>query len=103
MCQKDPARSIAVDNYRPISCLHLTWKLMIGMLAEKMYSHLERENVLPSEQNEYHKGSFGTKDQLLIDKTVLKDSKKKHTNLAMAWIDYKNPMTWYPIARLVSG
>ena len=24
--------------------------MLTGMLAEKMYSHLERENILPSEQ-----------------------------------------------------
>ena len=59
------------------------------MLAEKMYSHLEREKVLPSEQKQCHKGSHRTKDQLLIDKTVLRDCKKRHTNLAMAWADYK--------------
>ena len=44
------------------------WKLMTGILAEKMYSHLERENVLPSEQKGCHKGSRGTKDQLLMQK-----------------------------------
>ena len=67
LCQKDLAKGSAVDNYRPISCLPLMWKLMTGMLAEKMYSHLERENVLTSEQKECRKGSRGTKDQLLID------------------------------------
>ena len=59
------------------------------MLAERMYSHLEKENVLQSEQKGCPNGSPGTKDQLLIDKTVLRDCKRKHTNLAMAWIDYK--------------
>ena len=34
---------------------------MTGILAEKMYSHLERENVLPSEQKECRKRSGGTK------------------------------------------
>ena len=52
LCQKDLAKSSAVDNYRPISCLPLMWKLMTGMLAERMYSHLERENILPSEQKD---------------------------------------------------
>ena len=33
--------------------------------------------------------SRGTKDQLSIDKTVLKDCRNRKTNLAMAWIDYK--------------
>ena len=43
--------------------------------------------IIPSEQKGCRKGSRGTKDQLLIDKTVLRDCMKKHTNLAMAWID----------------
>ena len=31
----------------------------------------------------------GTKDQLLMDKQVLKHCKKHQRNLAMGWIDYK--------------
>ena len=61
LCQKDLAKGSTVDNYRPISCLPLMWKLMTGMIAEKMYSHLERENVLSSEQKGCRKGSHGTK------------------------------------------
>ena len=86
--QKDPAKGSAVDNYSSISCLPLIWKLMTVMLAKKMYSYLERKNVLPSEEKECHKGSRGTKDQLLIDKTLLRNYKRRHTNLAMSWIDY---------------
>ena len=55
---------------------------MNGILAGKMYSHLERENVLPSESKGCHKGSRGIKDQLLIDKKVLRDCKRRPTNLA---------------------
>ena len=81
LCQKDPAKGSAVDSYRPISCLPMMWKLMTGMLAEKMYSHLGRENVLPSEQNRCRKRSCGTKVRLLIDKAMLRDCKNRHTNL----------------------
>ena len=52
---KDRAKGSA--NYRLISCLFLIWKLAIGMLAENMYSHLERENVQESEQKVCHKWS----------------------------------------------
>ena len=44
LCQRDPAKGSAVDNYRAISYPLLMWKLMTGMLAEKMYTHLERGN-----------------------------------------------------------
>ena len=68
------------------------------MLAEKMYNHLEREreNLLPSEQKGCCKARCVTKDQLLIDKTVLRDYKKRDTNLAMAWIDYKKDYDMVP-------
>ena len=59
------------------------------MLAEKMNSHPEKENVLPSEQKGCRKESRETKGQLHIDKTVLRDCKRRHTNLAMTWIDFK--------------
>ena len=96
LCQKKPTKGCAVDYYRPISWLSFMWKLLTRMLAEKMYSHLERENVLPSEQKGCRKGSRGTKDQLLIDKTVLRDCKKRHNNLAMAQIDYKKAYDMVP-------
>ena len=47
--QKDPAKGSAVNNYRPISCLPLMWKLMNGMLAEKIYS-LKRYLVTQKER-----------------------------------------------------
>ena len=83
LCQKDQERGSAVDNYRPISCLPLAWKLMTGIIADSMYEN----DVLPVEQRGCRRNSRGTKDQLLIDKMVLADCKRKHKNLAMAWFD----------------
>ena len=40
--------------------------------------------------------SIGTKDQLLIDKAILRDSRNRHTNLGMAWIDYKKAYDMVP-------
>ena len=97
LCQKkNLAKGSAVDqvDYRPISCLPLMWKLITVILTEKMQSHLERENVLPSEQKQCCKGSHGKED--LIDKTTLRDCKKRHTNLAMAWKDYKKGYDMVP-------
>ena len=83
LCQKDPRKDNTADNYRPITCLPLIWKLLTGGIAEEMYNYLEREKILPEEQKGCKRGSRGTKDQLLIDNTVLKDCKRKHTNLPM--------------------
>ena len=64
------------------------WKLFSGMLSEKIYDHLGTQQILPEEQKGCRKGSRGTEDQLLIDKLVLWNCKRRKTNLAMAWIDY---------------
>ena len=99
LCQKDPRKGNTADNYRPITCLPLMWKLLTGVIAEKMYNYLEQEKILPEEQKGCRRGSRGTKGQLLLDKTVLKDCRERHTNLSMAWINYRKtydlvPHTW---------
>ena len=45
--------------------------------------------LLPVEQKIHRRNSRGAKDQFLIDKIVLNDYKKRHTNLEMAQMDYK--------------
>ena len=64
------------------------WKLFTGVIAEKINNFLKQEKILPEEQKGCKRGSRGTKDQLLIDETVLQDCKKRHTDLSLAWIDY---------------
>ena len=86
---KELEKGNAVANFRPITCLPLLWKLLTGILAEELYEHLEQANILPWEQKGSRKGSQGTKDQLLIDKIIVKNCKKRLTSLAVAWIDYR--------------
>ena len=96
LCQKDVSKGNAVENYRQITCLPLMWKLLTGVIAEEMYGYLEGEILLPNEQKGCKRKSRGTTDQLLIDKKVLKDCRKRHTNLAMGWIDYKKAYDFIP-------
>ena len=72
------------------------WKLLTGILAEEVYTHLERKNLFPDEQKGCRRNSRGTKDQLMIDKMVLKNCKKRLTNLCLAWIDYKKAYDMVP-------
>ena len=53
-----------MSNYRPITCLPLMWKLLTGMIAEDMYTHLEGRGILPEEQKGCKKDSRGTNDLL---------------------------------------
>ena len=80
--------SIAI--LRPIACLPVMYKLLTSMLAEALYRHMDHQQLFPEEQKSCKERSRGTKDHLFIDKAVLKDCSSRKTNLAIAWIDYKN-------------
>ena len=67
----------------------MMWKLMTGIISDSVYKFLDENEVLPEEQKGCKRNSRGTKDQLLVDKTILADCKKRHKNLTMAWVDYK--------------
>ena len=96
LIQKDPAKGTEASNYRPIACLPLMWKLMSGIFADRVYAHLLDNQLLPEEQKGCRKKSRGTKDQLVIDKTILKEAKKLKKNVAMSWIDYKKAYDMVP-------
>ena len=96
LIQKDPAKGKAVTNYRPIACLPLMWKLLTGIFAGKIYDHLQINKLLPDEQKGCRKGSRGAKDQLLIDKAVLKEARAKKRCLSMMWIDYRKAYDMLP-------
>ena len=76
-------------NYRPITCLPVLYKLTTSVLADKIHRHLEERGLLPIEQKGCRKGSYGCKEILLMNKTIIDDARRKKKNLSMAWIDYK--------------
>ena len=41
LLQKDKTKSNIASNYRPITCLPLMWKLLLGVIADQIYGHLE--------------------------------------------------------------
>ena len=68
-------------------------------MGEKLYHDLERNGLIIDEKKGCKKGSRGTKDQLLVDKAILKNCRRRLTKLSMAWIDYKKaydkvPHSW---------
>ena len=73
-----------MENFRPITCVPLMWKLLTGIISDDMYCFMENENLLPEEQKACRRKSKGTKDQLLINKTIPKYCRKRRANLAMA-------------------
>ena len=96
LVMKDPLKGADVGNYRPIACLNLIWKLLTGVFSENTYAYLDENKLLPIEQKGCRKKCQGTKDHLAIDKCILKNCKRRKTNLEMAWIDYKKAYDMVP-------
>ena len=89
-------------NYRPITCLPTTYKLLTLILSDKIYNHITTSTnnqppILQYDQKGCKKLSRGCKDQLMLDKCITSIGKKK--NISFAWIDYQKaydsvPHTW---------
>ena len=69
--------------------LNLLWKLKTGIIADKLYQHLENENLLLEEQKGCRHASRATRDQFLIATAVIRNCKRRKTNLNMAWVDFR--------------
>lgn len=89
LLQKKEQANFEVSNYRPITCLSTIWKLFSGIIAKKIYNHLEISNQIPPEQKGCIRKSLGTTEQLLIDRTVTDHAAFHQRNLHVAWIDYR--------------
>ena len=86
-------------NYRPITCLSTTYKLLTSIITDRTYKFLETNSIFPLEQKGCKRSSYGCKDQLLVNKMILEICQKRKRNLSTAWIDYKKafdsvPHTW---------
>ena len=89
LLQKDKNKGNVANNYRPITCLPLMWKLLASVIADQIYAHLDQQKLLQEEQKGCRKASRGTNDLLCIDRAVIKEVKTRNKNLAIVWIDYK--------------
>ena len=96
LVQEDKSKGIVASNYRPITCLPIMWKLLTGIISERLYNYLEETDTIPYQQKGCKRKYRGTKDQLLIDKMVMMNSKRRKTNLSMALIDYKKAFDMIP-------
>ena len=101
---KDPSKSSTdPSNYRPITCLPNIWKLLTGILADKIYEHLDSNNLYPEEQKGCKRNSRGCKEQLLIDKLILRQCKRLRKSLHMSYIDYKKAYDSVPHSWIIAS
>ena len=71
-------------------------KLKTGIIFDKLYHHLENENLLLEEQKGCRHTSKDTKDQLWRDKAVIRNCQSRKTNLNMAWVDFRKAYDMVP-------
>ena len=88
MIPKSDKTSVA-SNYRPITCLNTMWKTLTGILSEKINAHLVKYSILAAEQQGAIKKSYGTKRQLLINRSIFEDAFRKKKNLSCLYVDYQ--------------
>ena len=76
-------------NYRPITCLNLTYKLYTSCLNNFLEHHCQTNSIMTTEQAGGKKGILGTREQLLINKSILKEAKTLKRNMYTIWLDYQ--------------
>jgi len=84
------------SNYRPITCLPVVYKILTSIITTRMNHHIQANNIMPEEQKGNSSNTYGTIDQLLINKMVMEEAKQKKRNISTAWIDYRKAFDSIP-------
>ena len=80
----------AAKNHRPMACLNLTYKLYTSCLNNFLEHHCRTNSIITTEQaGGGEKGIWGTTEQLLINKNILKEAKTLKRNIYTVWLDYQ--------------
>ena len=103
LIQKNPSKGTAPKNYRLTTCLPMMWKILTTQIREKIYYSLISRGLFPDEQKGCRKGPRGTAELPYIDQYILKESKTRRKNLAMAWIDYKKAYDMVPHSWIINS
>ena len=76
----------AATNYRPIAYLNLTYTLYTSCLNNFLKHHCRINNIITVEQAGGKKVIWGTTEQLLINKNILKEAKALKGNIYTVWL-----------------
>ena len=76
-------------DYRTITCLNTSYKIMTRMVAKYMREHTMENEICDKSQLGAGEGILGMVDQLIVDRCIMEEVKQYHRNLAVAFCDYK--------------
>ena len=74
---EDLSKGTIPRSYWFITYLANIWKILTGIISDKIYELLDEREVLTEEQNGCKKGTRDTNDLMFIDKIVLKEAKRR--------------------------
>ena len=89
-------QSQEAKNYRPIACLKVMYKLYMSCLNSFLCNHCERNNIITPQQASGKKKVWGTTEQLLLNKSVLKKVRNKKSNRYTVWLYYHKAFNSVP-------
>ena len=92
--KNEPTRNLS--NYRPINCLPVMYKILSSIVTSRMSHHINANKIIPKEQKGNASNTYGTIDQLIMNKMVMNNVKLKQRNILTAWIDYKKAFHFAP-------
>ena len=102
LIQKDTQKGTAPKYYRSMTCLPMMCKILIAQIWKGIYYSLISRRLFPKEQKGYHKATSGSGNLLHIDQHILKESKTKRKNKAIAMIDHKKAYDMVPWSWIIN-
>ena len=89
MLQPKTKRLEDEKDYRPITCLNTSYKIMAGVVAKYTREHTMENAIWDEGQLVAVEGVLGTIDQLIIDRCIMEEVKQYHRNLDVVFYNYK--------------
>lgn len=93
---KVQAEILQPSQYRPITCLPTLYKLFTSIITNKIYKHVTDNGIMPVEQKGCQRGSYGCKEQIIIDTLITEKAKKNKRSLYWGYIDYQKAFDSVP-------
>ena len=72
------------------------YKILSSIVTSWMFHQINANKIIPNEQKGNASNTYGTINQLIIDKMVMDNVKLKQRNVSTAWMDYKKAFDSVP-------
>jgi len=77
------------QQYRPITCLNVMYKLLTASMTEILYKHAKEVGAIPYEQRALVRKKRGCLDALHIDAMIAQKSMIERGCMSVGWIDFQ--------------